>query len=133
MLFICCCSVPMSFLTFATPWTVAHQAPLFMGFPGNSVVKEYTRQCWWIDPWVRKIPWRRKWQSTPVFLPGKCHGQRSLVGCSLLSCKRIRHDLVTKQQKKHFITEQLHGQWSLVGCSPWGHKESDMTEQLTDT
>ena len=34
------------------------------------------------DPWVRKIPWRRKWQPTPVFLPGKSHGQRSLVGYS---------------------------------------------------
>ena len=32
--------------------------------------------------WVRKIPWRRKWQPTPVFLPGKSHGQRSLVGYS---------------------------------------------------
>ena len=29
------------------------------------------------DPWVRKIPWRRKWQPTPVSLPGKSHGQRS--------------------------------------------------------
>ena len=32
--------------------------------------------------WVGKIPWRRKWQSTPVLLPGKSHGQRSLVGYS---------------------------------------------------
>ena len=32
------------------------------------------------DPWVRKIPSRRKWQPTPVFLPGKFHGQKSLVG-----------------------------------------------------
>ena len=32
------------------------------------------------DPWIRKIPWRRKWQSTPVFLPGTSHGQRSLAG-----------------------------------------------------
>ena len=32
------------------------------------------------DPWIAKIPWRRKWQPTPVFLPGKFHGQRSLVG-----------------------------------------------------
>ena len=31
-------------------------------------------------PWVRKIPWRRAWQPTPVFLPGESHGQRSLVG-----------------------------------------------------
>ena len=34
------------------------------------------------DPWVRKIPWRRKWQPTPVFLPGESHGWRSLVGYS---------------------------------------------------
>ena len=34
------------------------------------------------NPWVRKIPWRRKWQPTPVLLPGKSHGQRSLVGYS---------------------------------------------------
>ena len=35
-----------------------------------------------IDPWVGKIPWRRKWQPTPVSLPGKSHGHWSLVGCS---------------------------------------------------
>ena len=34
------------------------------------------------DPWVGKIPWRRNWQPTPVFLPGKSHGQRSLAGYS---------------------------------------------------
>ena len=34
------------------------------------------------DPWVGKIPRRRKWQPTPVSLPGKSHGQRSLVACS---------------------------------------------------
>ena len=39
------------------------------------------------DPWVGKIPWRRKWQLVPVFLPGKFHGQRRLAGCSLLSCR----------------------------------------------
>ena len=39
------------------------------------------------DPWVRKIPWRRKWQPTPVFLPGKSHGRRSLVGYSSWGCK----------------------------------------------
>ena len=32
--------------------------------------------------WVRKIPWRREWQPTPVFLPRKSHGHRSLVGYS---------------------------------------------------
>ena len=34
------------------------------------------------DPWVGKIPWRGRWQPTPVFLPGESHGQRSLVGYS---------------------------------------------------
>ena len=46
----------------------------------------------------QKIPWRRKWQPTPVFLPGEFHGQRSLAG-----------------------------------YSPWGRKESDMTEKITHT
>ena len=34
------------------------------------------------DPWVGKIPWTRKWQPTPVFLPEESHGQRSLAGSS---------------------------------------------------
>ena len=34
------------------------------------------------SPWVGKIPWRRKWQHTPVFLPGESHGKRSFVGYS---------------------------------------------------
>ena len=46
------------------------------GLPGGSVVKG--RRCVF-DPWVKKIPCRRKWQPTPVFLPRKSHGQRSLV------------------------------------------------------
>jgi len=36
----------------------------------------------WFSPWVEKILWRREWQSTPVFLPGESHGQRSLAGYS---------------------------------------------------
>ena len=39
------------------------------------------------ETWVRKIPWRRKWQPTPAFLPGESHGQRSLVGYSPWGCK----------------------------------------------
>ena len=50
-------------------------------------------------PWVGKISGRRKWQPTPVFFPGKSHGQRSLVGYSPQSLKRVRvrHNLPTKQ------------------------------------
>ena len=36
----------------------------------------------WVDPWIGKIPWRRAWQPTPVFLPGESHGQRTLTGYS---------------------------------------------------
>ena len=41
------------------------------------------------DHWVRKIPWRRKWQPTPAFLPGESHGQRGLVGYSPRSWTRL--------------------------------------------
>ena len=41
------------------------------------------------DPWVGKIPWRRKWQPTPIFLPGKFHGQRGLVGYSSWGLKEL--------------------------------------------
>jgi len=40
-------------------------------------------------PWVRKIPWRREWQPTPIFLPGEFQGQRSLAGCSLWGHKEL--------------------------------------------
>ena len=46
----------------------------------------------------QKDPWRRNWQPTLVFLPGKSRGQRSLVGCSSWGCKSAGHSLVTKQQ-----------------------------------
>ena len=46
---------------------------------------------------IRKIPWRRKWQPTSLFLPGKSHGQKSLAGYSPWGCKRTGHDFATKQ------------------------------------
>ena len=42
------------------------------------------------DPWVGKIPWRREWQPTPVFLPGESRGQRNLAGYSPWDHK-VRH------------------------------------------
>ena len=60
--------------------------------PGGTSGKEPACQCRrrkkpGFDPWVGKIPWRRAWQPTPVFLPGESHGQRSLVGCSPWCCE----------------------------------------------
>ena len=54
------------------------------GFPCGTSGKEPPCQYWrherlWFDPWVRKIPWRRVWQPTSVFLLGESHGQRSLA------------------------------------------------------
>ena len=62
----------------------------------NPLAIQEMRQQPQVDPWVRKIPWRRKWQPTPALLPGKSHGQRSLAGYCPWGCKRVRHNLVTK-------------------------------------
>ena len=68
------------------------------GLPRWLSDKEFICQCrrHQFDPWSGKIPWRRKWQPIPVILPGKSHGQKSLVGYSPWSHKGVRHDLVTK-------------------------------------
>ena len=47
------------------------------------------------DPWLRKIPWRRAWQPTPVFLSGESHEQRSLVGYSPQGRKELDMTEVT--------------------------------------
>lgn len=58
-------------------------------------------------PKAGKIPWRRTWQATPVSLPGKPHGQRSLVGQrSPWGNKRVGHDRTAKQQQLE--TESSH-------------------------
>ena len=76
------------------------------GFPCGSLLK-YPPTMWELqemgfDPWVGKIPWRRAWHPTPVFLPGKSHGRRSLVGCRPWG----REELDT--------TERLHFPFSLA-------------------
>ena len=54
---------------------------IYMGFLISSVTKETTCSAGdWFNPCIGKIPWRKNWQATPVFLPGKSYGQRSLVG-----------------------------------------------------
>ena len=71
------------------------------GFPGGAVVRICLQmletQEKQFDPWVRKIPWSRKWQPIPVFLPGESHGQRNLA-------EYIAHG-VTKSQTHAVIKE----------------------------
>ena len=73
------------------------------GLPWWLMGKEPTCQC--RNPWVRKILLRRKWQPTPVFLPRKSHGERSLADYSPWGRKKVRHNLATKQQ--HSLTSLI--------------------------
>ena len=74
------------------------------------------------SPWVRKIPWRRRWQPTPVFLPGNSHGWRSLAGYSPWGRKKVGDKLVTKQQQttsnnSEGLSFSIRGDTSeFVGC-----------------
>ena len=82
---------------------------MYMSFPGGASGKEPTCQCIrhkrpGFDPWVRKIPWRRKWQPSPLFLPGKSHGQRSLAGQS------------PQGRKKRDTIEHTHKQQCVCVC-----------------
>ena len=67
---------------------------LFMGFPGIKDPPANAGRCKrrGFDPWVRKIPWRRACQPTPVFWPGESHGQRSLAGLQSMGSQRVGHD-----------------------------------------
>ena len=73
---------------------------LITGFRSGACGKEPACRCsrhkrCGFDPWVRKIPWRRAWQPTPVFLPGESHEQRSLVSYSKYGCKESDRTEVT--------------------------------------
>ena len=89
------------------------------GFPGGSMVKNppsnagNTRDTF--DPWVQKIPWRRKWKPIPVLLPGKFRGQRSLVGYSKWGRKEsdtTEHTHThTHLVPEHFTSQCIHIQF----------------------
>ena len=89
-------------ITFQGTLTSFYLVDIRLGLPWWLSGKEPTCQCGrhGFNPWVRKIPWRRKWQPTPVFLPTKSHGQRSLMGYSPWGHKRVGQDLATEQQDK---------------------------------
>ena len=76
---------------------------LLDGLPYWVSGKESACQCRRLefDPWVKEIHWRKKWQATPVFLPGKSHGQRILEGyLPSMGFLKNRYNLVTKQQQQ---------------------------------
>ena len=76
--------------------------PPILGSLGSSLVKNLPASAGDVGliAELRKIPWGRKWQPTPVFLPGKFHEQRSLASYSPWGCSRVRHNLATEQQQQ---------------------------------
>ena len=121
------------------------------GFPGGAFIKIlFASQCrkQRLDPWVGNLPWRSKWQPTPVCLPGKLPWTEVPGGLQFMELQRTRHDWVTEHVKANNSVEcskwrinrnesyssrrrqwqptpvllpgKSHGQRSLLGCSPWG-------------
>ena len=76
-----------------------HVLQFIGGFPSGTLAKNPPASAGdaGLIPGFQKIPWRRKQQSTPVFLPGKSHGQGSLGGYSPWGHKRVGYNLATKQ------------------------------------
>ena len=117
------------------------------GFPGGSDGKESTSNAGDMGsiPGLGRSPGRKTWQLTPVFLPGKSRGQRNLVSCSPWGRKRVKHDLVTKQQQMSQVGRDLfrknwsHGLGSTVssflhyrksGIKCWWSQEWDKNTHL---
>ena len=61
--------------------------------------------------------WRRKWQPTPVFLPGKSHWQRSLAGYSPWGRRKVGHDLATKQHTSYILKDHIYNMNNNNHCS----------------
>ncbi|XDA72500.1 hypothetical protein R6Z07M_002768 [Ovis aries] len=86
------------FLSSLEIFDVSTWIPIFKGFPGGAEVKASACNLGDLGsiPRSARFPWRRKWQPTPVFLPGESHGRRSSVGYS------------PRVSKELDMTEQLH-------------------------
>ena len=98
---------------------------VFWAFQVVASGKEPAFQCrrckrWGFDPWVRKIPWRRAWQPTPVILPGESHEQMNLVGYSPIGSRRVRHDWSNLAQHRLIWSEVAQPcltLWDPMDCS----------------
>ena len=92
-----------------------------LGFPGRLRWWRVCLQCGRprFDPWVGKILWRRKWQPTPVFLPGKSHGRRSLAGYSSWEPKESD---MTEQHHFHFLKSLVWWASQILSVACWSFK-----------
>ena len=81
------------------------------------------------DPWVRKMPWRRKWQLTPVFLPGESQGQRSLADYSPRGHKELEMTERARACTHTHTHTHTHTQWAQVFQSPQQVDNNLLTKQ----
>ena len=99
-----------------------------MDFPVLSG-KESTCQCrkYWFDPWVGRIPWRRKWQPTPAFLPGKSLGQRKLS----TTVQGVAEELTTTSQLNNNVRLRKCGDF-LKRVKKWDEHKHFLLKMRTD-
>ena len=96
--------------------------PIILVFPGGTCGKEPTCQYrrhkrHEFDPWVGKIPWRRAWQPTPVFLPRESLWTEEPGGLQFMGLQRIGHDRAVDAHTV-YLPGESHEQRSLAGYSP---------------
>ena len=112
-----------------------------LGREGASLVAQWSRICLpmrrhGLNPWIRKIPWRRKWQLTPIFLPGKSHGESTgglqswcsvallcLTLCNPMNCRTpgfpVLHNLPELAQTHvHWVSDAIQPSHPLSSPSP---------------
>ena len=124
---VCACAhtLPLSCVwLFATPWTVAHQAPLSMEFS----TQEYRAGCHFL---LQRIFPSQGWKISSVS-PALAWRLFTTASAGKIPVHLQISSLENRRRQWHptpvFLPGESHGRRSLVGCSPWGHEESDTTE-----
>ena len=105
---------------FHCPENYLDSSYLLGGFPGGANDKESACQCrrckrCGFDSWVRKIPWKREWLPTPVFLPKESHGPRSLVSYNPQG-RRVGHDQSNLAHTSYLLPNLCHPRKPLIIC-----------------
>ena len=117
------CVITYSFTKFwlHLPWPQFESLTSGEGGNGSKESACQCRRCngWLFDLCVGKIPWRRKWWPTPVFLPGKFHEQRSLLGYSPRGCKES--DMI--EHTHRVLGTERPGMLQSIGLQRVGHDQ----------
>ena len=109
-----------------------------LGLPSGTSGKEPACQCrrhkrHGFDTWVRKILRKRKWQPSPVFLPGKSHGQRSLAGYSKLGCKELDTTEAAEYIMRHAGLEEAQARIKIAERNKHNLRYADNTTLMAES